>query len=264
MMFKLVFAMEFIYSSTIPAIKMSVLMFYRRIFPIRRFSYALYGCAFLALGWFIGVMVVNFVQCFPYAYFWKQYGDPNAKGKCIAVEDYFMGNGIAEAITDFIILVTPFYQVWKLQMPTSQKIAVSAIFGLGFFTCVAGALRCYAVYLMNENEDITWNFGRGFIWSSIEPSCGIISACLPTLRPLLRHFFPTAFGNSSHQKSSEFHPLSDRTNFGPGEGLAPQNDIRGGSSDSSAPLGSKQDPHHAIMVRQEFMFSTKSDEHEHA
>lgn len=131
-------------------------------------------------------------------------------------------------------------------------------------TCVAGALRCYAVYLMNENEDITWNFGRGFIWSSIEPSCGIISACLPTLRPLLRHFFPTAFGNSSHQKSSEFHPLSDRTNFGPGEGLAPQNDIRGGSSDSSAPLGSKQDPHHAIMVRQEFMFSTKSDEHEHA
>ena len=28
------------------------------------------------------------------------------------------------------------------------------------------------------------------IWSSIEPSCGVISSCLPTLRPLALRLFP--------------------------------------------------------------------------
>lgn len=123
--------MEFVYSCTIPAIKMSVIMFYHRIFPIPRFTYMLYFCAFLALGWFIGVMVVNLVQCHPMNYFWKQYEDPTAKGKCINVEAYFMGNGIAEAVTDWIILAVPFHEVWKLNMPMAQKLAVMGIFGLG-------------------------------------------------------------------------------------------------------------------------------------
>lgn len=131
-LWKGVFAVQFTYSCTVPAIKMSVLMFYWRIFPVPRFKYTLYFCAFLAIGWFIGVMVVNFVSCDPLDYFWLQYSeDAHATGTCIDLEGYFMGNGIAECITDFIILATPFYQVIHLQMATPQKIAVMAIFGLG-------------------------------------------------------------------------------------------------------------------------------------
>lgn len=128
---QLIFAMEFVYSCTIPAIKMSVILFYHRIFSVPRFKYTLYFCTFLVLGWFVGVMVVNLVQCHPYDFFWTQYASPPGKGKCIDVEAYFMGNGIAEASTDFIILAAPFHEVSKLQMPTPQKVAVLAIFGLG-------------------------------------------------------------------------------------------------------------------------------------
>lgn len=128
---QLVFVMEFVYSCTIPAIKMSVIMFYHRLFPVPRFTYLLYFCTFLALGWFVGVMVFNLIQCHPYSYFWEQYGDTGAQGSCLDVEAYFMGNGIAEAITDFIILCAPFHEVWKLHMPTPQKLAVIGIFGLG-------------------------------------------------------------------------------------------------------------------------------------
>lgn len=128
---QLIFAMEFVYSCAIPAIKMSVIMFYHRIFAVSNFKYVLYFCTFLVMGWFIGVMVVNLVQCNPPQYFWEQFGDPNAEGECIDVEGYFMGNGIGEAITDFIILGAPLYQVWKLQMPTPQKFALAGIFGLG-------------------------------------------------------------------------------------------------------------------------------------
>ncbi|KAJ5083954.1 hypothetical protein NUU61_008533 [Penicillium alfredii] len=250
---QLVFAMEFVYSCTIPAIKMSVIMFYHRIFPIQRFTYVLYFCSFLALGWFFGVMVVNLVQCHPISYFWKKYEDPTAKGTCIDVEAYFMGNGIAEAVTDWIILAVPFHRVWKLNMPTPQKLAVLGIFGLGAFACIAGALRCYAVEIMTESLDIPWNFGRGFIWSSIEPSLGIISACLPTLRPLFRYLYPTGFASS--QKPSDFYRLQDRENFRSGnDGVAPNNAVRKGSEDSEARLQPKND---AIMVRQDSIWSSK-------
>lgn len=123
--------MEYIYSCAIPTIKMSVILFYHRIFSVARFNYVLYFCSFLVIGWFIGVIVVNLVQCNPTPYFWKQYADPNAKGKCLDVEGYFMGNGIGEAITDFLILCAPFREVYKLQMRTAQKLALAGIFGLG-------------------------------------------------------------------------------------------------------------------------------------
>ena len=123
--------MEFVYSCAIPAVKMSVIMFYRRIFSVRNFNYVLYFCTFLVLGWFAAVMVVHVVQCRPLRHLWEQFEHPDAEGECIDVEAFFMGNGIAEAITDFIILGAPFYHVWKLWMPTAQKLEVMGIFALG-------------------------------------------------------------------------------------------------------------------------------------
>ncbi|KAK2767052.1 hypothetical protein FQN54_006370 [Arachnomyces sp. PD_36] len=270
-MYKLIFAMEFVYSCAIPAIKMSVIMFYHRIFAVSNFKYVLYFCTFLVLGWFVAVMVVNIVQCQPYQYLWEQF-DPNAKGKCIDVELYFLWNGICESVTDFIILGAPFHEVWKLHMPRAQKLALAGIFGLGIFTCVAGVLRCYAVKLMTENHDTTWNFGRGFIWSSIEPSLGIISACLPTLRPLVKHIFPSAFGSTKKtsqygyknsdighgSKSGEFYRLQDRGNSVPDtDQVALTNDIRKGAAGSAAESDPEHDPHYSITVQREILWTSK-------
>lgn len=126
---------------------------------------------------------------------------------------------------------------------------------------VAGALRCHAVEIMTENEDITWNFGRGFIWSSIEPSLGIVSACLPTLRPLIRHFFPNGFGITS-KKSSDVYRLQNQANFTPGTGEGSlANNIRCGSQDSQAHLEPGDDSNPSIMIRHEISWSSKQDLH---
>ncbi|KAL4864945.1 hypothetical protein BDV12DRAFT_200663 [Aspergillus spectabilis] len=39
---------------------------------------------------------------------------------------------------------------------------------------------------MKSSVDITWVIGDAMIWSNVEPCIGIVSACLPTLRPFLR------------------------------------------------------------------------------
>ena len=128
---QLLFAVEFVYAAAIPAVKMSVIMFYSRIFAVDSFKWAFYFCTFIVVGWWIGVTVTVAVQCKPYQHLWLQYVDPTAKGECIDLYGFFLGNGIAEAITDFIILIVPIPMVWQLQMPTGQKLAVLGIFFLG-------------------------------------------------------------------------------------------------------------------------------------
>lgn len=52
--------------------------------------------------------------------------------------------------------------------------------------CVATIVRVYTITKMKSSVDITWVIGDAMIWSNVEPCIGIVSACLPTLRPLLR------------------------------------------------------------------------------
>lgn len=47
-------------------------------------------------------------------------------------------------------------------------------------------LRIYYLKVFIDAVDITWVMGPVFIWSAIEPSMGIVSACLPHLGPLRR------------------------------------------------------------------------------
>jgi hypothetical protein len=63
--------------------------------------------------------------------------------------------------------------------------------------------------------DISWAKSDVFIWSSVEPSIGIISGCLPTLRPLLIHivhpwrkFVKSSNKSSSTGTGSRPYPLS--------------------------------------------------------
>ncbi|OCK82620.1 hypothetical protein K432DRAFT_471464, partial [Lepidopterella palustris CBS 459.81] len=125
---KLLYAYVMIYATAVTLTKVSILMFYRRIFGI---TYSLYLCLFFAIGYWITIIVVINVGCRPLSYFWMRYTDPSAVGTCIDIPKFFFGNGIAAMLIDVIILCVPIPIVWGLQMPTSQKLAVVSILLLG-------------------------------------------------------------------------------------------------------------------------------------
>lgn len=128
---QILWAYEFLYGSVIPLTKLSIIFFYYRLFPVPFFRKVLYFVLFLVIGWWIAIIVVAIFQCRPYSYFWNQYVDPTATGKCINIESFFIGNGAASVVTDFIILMTPIPMVWRLQMPVMQRLSVLGIFFLG-------------------------------------------------------------------------------------------------------------------------------------
>jgi hypothetical protein len=45
-----------------------------------------------------------------------------------------------------------------------------------------------------NTTDMSWTIADTTTWSLVEPSVGIISGCLPTLRPLWMHFLRKGFG----------------------------------------------------------------------
>jgi post-segregation antitoxin (ccd killing protein) len=51
--------------------------------------------------------------------------------------------------------------------------------------CFASLYRIITITRLVHTTDISWAKSDVFIWSSVEPSIGIISGCLPTLRPLM-------------------------------------------------------------------------------
>ncbi|KAJ8117308.1 hypothetical protein OPT61_g1460 [Boeremia exigua] len=106
---------------------------------------------------------------------------------------FYLGVGIINLFGDICILTVPVSSVINLRLARNQKIAISLIFLLGSFVCFASMYRIITITRLVRTTDISWAKSDVFIWSSVEPSIGIISGCLPTLRPLLLHTMQSWF-----------------------------------------------------------------------
>ncbi len=125
--FAVLYLEEIIYMAGSSLVKLSILLFYRRIFPGHRFRQALWVVAFLVIGWGISMTFASIFQCIPVRKAWN----PNIPGKCINLHAYYFGQAIPNTITDGVILLLPLPPLWKLQVSRSQKLALIVIFSLG-------------------------------------------------------------------------------------------------------------------------------------
>ena len=110
-------------------IKISILLFYMRIFAVRSFRIAAHITMVLVIAWALSVILCGFLLCTPFAFNWDQTIPGGSCGK--QVLSYIL-TGALNIITDVMVLSLPIPMVWKLQTPRANKIALTVIFGLGF------------------------------------------------------------------------------------------------------------------------------------
>lgn len=127
--FQLFFADACLFPLAVLPMKCSILWFYHRIYPVRKFTISCIVTAAVTVAWFIASIVVNFLTCRPFQYFWDR-SIPG--GKCIN------SNNLAYAITSppdiltsLALLILPIPLLWGLQMPRRKKLAITGIFVLG-------------------------------------------------------------------------------------------------------------------------------------
>ncbi|KAJ5490512.1 hypothetical protein LT330_008552 [Penicillium expansum] len=180
---KILFAYLIVYLFELLLIKVSILMFYRRIFGM---NWMIWATLLISHGWCIASMIAAICSCEPISYFWNEIIDPTAGSYRYNFYYYYVGNAAANVVTDVLILLVPIPVIWNLQMRTTQKIGVCGVLLLGGFVCVASGIRIHYITYLHNNIDITWALGNVAVWSIIEPCIGIICACLPVLQPFIR------------------------------------------------------------------------------
>ncbi|KAM5347751.1 hypothetical protein ACJ41O_007575 [Fusarium nematophilum] len=178
--FKLLLAFECVYVTAVMMVKLAVLAMYLRIFPSREFRIGAAIIASIVIAWWIAIVAVCIWQCDPIKKAWL----PWIEGTCINLKASFIGNAIPNILTDVAILAMPVGQVWKLQITVAQKASLLFIFLLGSFVLFASIYR-FTTLMQFDISDTTFTLATSCTWCVVEVSCAVISACLPTLRPLM-------------------------------------------------------------------------------
>ncbi|KAL8973918.1 MAG: hypothetical protein Q9197_001829, partial [Variospora fuerteventurae] len=141
---QLMYAVELTYCVLITTTKFSILLFYRRVFMNQttslRFRIAWYVIMVWTLLWGISTFFAAAFQCSPPSYYWSKY-TRKTQGSCINLTMLLIVTASTNIVTDVALLILPMPVLWHLNIQRSQKFALSGIFLLGGFVCIASITR---------------------------------------------------------------------------------------------------------------------------
>lgn len=111
-----------------PFIKISLLLFYFRIFPNRSMRLATYIVGAVVVGLLISTTVVAVMSCVPVPYYWDR---TIPGGHCLNYNLFYIIGAAFNSTTDLVVLCLPLPVIWGLQVDVQKKIGLSFIFLLG-------------------------------------------------------------------------------------------------------------------------------------
>ncbi|KAK7949563.1 hypothetical protein PG988_016202 [Apiospora saccharicola] len=206
--FKGVVVSSWLYPTLSASIRVSTLLFYRRIFAKTDPRLKLVIWALLALqGVYVAVYsVLPAFVCDPIRYAWR----PLERQLHCSDRYYAMTHISLYAVSmafDFVLLIVPVAPVWKLQMPVAKRIGTVVLFSLGAAASVASAYKL-GVFVDQQKvyvpTDVKWlrykmsrfvpgqfkEYGTTFwIPSQVEPAVALIGTSMPALKQILGHAF---------------------------------------------------------------------------
>lgn len=137
---------EVITTLNLGVVKISILLFYRRLFMVKSFKIASAIMITIVAGWAASFTMAMIFQCNPPSYFWRLLEEEYPQ-HCIQVFVMYQGLAVSDLVLDVLVLALPIPVVVSLQLPWKTKIKVIDVFMLGsvyvaFYPC-AGHSRRY-------------------------------------------------------------------------------------------------------------------------
>ncbi|ESU09205.1 hypothetical protein SNK03_006731 [Fusarium graminearum] len=155
----------------------------------------IYAASAITMVCFLGSFIGYLAAVRPLDKWWA-WGDATAE-QFLAMQNINIAYDSLTVFTDFLIFVLPLKSIWGLNMNRPKKIGIIVSFCFGFITCFISLARVVFTH------GYQWKnlYDEGTVWSlaGVEPVAGIISACLPGLRPLLpKTFKMTSYGTPAN------------------------------------------------------------------
>ncbi|GAB1313702.1 Rhodopsin domain-containing protein [Madurella fahalii] len=182
---ELVYISSFYLQFPLAAVKIAVLLFYKRIFTTPLFKTAVWFTIGVVSVWGLLFFFLVLLALDPISF-------PLAKAG-LRLDATVLGPAqVASSFSlDIIVLCLPLPVISRLNMKWERKVAVAFIFWLSAFCVVAAVGRL--VLLKQSVDEVVGseiyykvaNQTKQFIFMVLEPNCSILAACLPTYGPLV-------------------------------------------------------------------------------
>ncbi|PVI02442.1 hypothetical protein DM02DRAFT_492362, partial [Periconia macrospinosa] len=195
---KLILAIETLFCIGAGLIKISILLFYRRLSSraiSNKFKWTTWFTIGFIAAYSIAFSLVPIFGCQPISAFWDQINvtkqfDPNYKYKCFnEAADVVTANAISTA-QDLLTAILPTFIYYHLQIPLRQKIALGFIFAIAYGVVALGAMRLYYTWqIFYGTYDVTWVGWELWIWTLLEIHVGVMCANAPALKAFFKHYF---------------------------------------------------------------------------
>ncbi|KAF1846871.1 uncharacterized protein K460DRAFT_402241 [Cucurbitaria berberidis CBS 394.84] len=241
----------FLYPAMTACIRISILLFYRRIFGqaeavVRLSIWAMIvlNCAFI-----VTFEIMPAFICTPMSAGWRN--PLTRKLHCRQDEFYYLYNiGLYSSGLgmDIILLLMPVYPVMRLQMSLKRKLGALIMFMLGASACIAASYKL-AIYVTQWGRtgtiDPKWwhtqmsraippqwdKYGYTFwIPTHVEPTVAIIGSSLPALRNCLQIPFQKLSSAISESKASGYSSRARRDDTDGKSSQSKYTKMRGGSA----------------------------------
>ncbi|KAL8704957.1 MAG: hypothetical protein Q9201_001903 [Fulgogasparrea decipioides] len=195
-------AIEIVWNAATICVRVSMLLLYMRIFPVRKFHLICWANVGFNGLVFMSIVLGTCLICTPITWSFDK-SDPN--GKCGDLQSFERYTAVMSLITDAIIVVLPMPMLWGLQMKMQKKVGISIVFGLGAIICILTLTRIFATKYYYINN-YTKSAALVSLITGLEPILGVINACMPFMPLVAKRITRTSF----FQKATASLRLSSR------------------------------------------------------
>ncbi|RAL11811.1 uncharacterized protein BO97DRAFT_346220 [Aspergillus homomorphus CBS 101889] len=188
---KIEFYFQLFLIAALGLIKLAITFFYRRMFLVHkhtRMDFVFHVLIGTLVAWTLAFFLLFLFGCKEKIYLhWAPLDEVKSQcGNALAAEAALV---ISDLITDLMIFLLPLPIIWRLQMRTGQKLALTGVFCVGFMAVIASVVRL-AIYLIvydigyDARYDLNQTVTTMLWWSMIEAALGLLASCLPVIRSL--------------------------------------------------------------------------------
>ncbi|KAK8859707.1 hypothetical protein PGQ11_010441 [Apiospora arundinis] len=215
-------------------VKLSILLFYRRLFGIwpgfRRINNVLIG---ILVAWTLSFTVADVLLCGTHPELNWELDQMVARRGCGDKGALLLAFAATSVATDVVLLVLPFFYLGNLQMTTQKKLSSGLVFFLGSASTIASILRLIFLSISLPLGRLTFGYSppagqktplvlqvfNPTFWVMVELWLGIWAANLPPCAPLLRSLHPyqlltSLYKRTTSKVSSEPSTLEKKTSAG--------------------------------------------------
>lgn len=216
-----------LFNPALMATKTSILLLYLRLAQDQKKFLRIAFYVTLAVV-IIGGIALTFTTAFQCRPVRAAYDLAVANPVCISIETIYLASAPVNVATDLAIFVLPIPILTALHLPRRQKSFLVLTFAIGAFVTVVDVVRIYFMQLAATSLGIlpsglgritslefSYNASMALMWSTIEVNVGIICACIPTLRPLIKRLAPGMISESA--PSSGEHALMEASSSSHGD-----------------------------------------------